>query len=153
MPPVAALAADQHGGVDIGDVVGQSQHLAAEGMADQAERRAGTEPRQMIDHRGLIDGAPLFHGRRGGCLGFADAAIIVGQHGEAAHREMTGERAVELAGDAGAAVQQDRHAVGRRRLEQGRGELHAVSRRQHQVHARSIGAVAWCCKRKRRRPT
>jgi len=95
VPPVAALAADQHGGVELADVVGKPQDLAAERMADQAERRAGTQARQVIDHRGLIDAAPLLHCSRGLCIGFADAAIVVSQHGETSQGEVLGEGAVK----------------------------------------------------------
>ena len=89
MPPMAALAGDQHGRAHRRDVVGEPQHLAAERMADDAERRAGMElaPDDRASRAGRST-APLIDRRGRGLLRAADAAIVVGQHGEAAAREM-----------------------------------------------------------------
>ncbi len=133
VPPMAALRAHQHGGGEFADIVGEPQHLATEGMADHGASSAGRQRREVVDHRRLVDAAPLLHRRGLGLLRLADAAIVVGQHREAARGQMLREGAVELPRDPGAAVHQYGDAVGRRGLEEGGGEPGPVSRGKSEV--------------------
>src|SRR5262245_26226755 len=66
----------------------------------------------------------------------ADAAVVEGQHGEAALRQEGGELAVVLLRHAGRRHDEDHPAVARLRLHQRRAQLVAVACRQlHECHS------------------
>ena len=91
----------------------------------------------MVDHRCLIDAAPLLHRGVARFVRATEATIVVGQHSEASVDEMACEGAIELPRDSGAAVQQNGMAIRRSGLEEAGGKLDAVACGEEEIHAAS----------------